>query len=261
MSKSALLLHCGAREVSRAQLDEISQNTPPATRTFVPVSHSTALDTVIQTMAESGFHARSVRIGVARGDHRLFATVQTGSDLDGNQTTLSVAVVNSTDKSLPMKMIAGANVFCCDNLSLRSDLMAPVRKKHSRHGLERFRESVGLAVKQLDAFKEVESRRIRVFREAQVSDTVAESVLLRAFDKGVLSHRLLPTAINEWRAPTFDDFLPRTLWSLENAITTTLGPVRKTNPQRFCALSLSLQSLLSEITGLPAQEVHAAMSA
>ena len=261
MSTSTLVLHCGAREVTRDQLDAISANTPPATRTFVPVSHSVALDTVVRTMADSGFAARSIKIGVARGDHRLFATVDTVCRLGGDEVTLAVAVVNSTDKSLPMKMIAGSRIFCCDNLSLRSDMMAPIRKKHTRFGLDRFRESVGLAVRQLDTFQEAETRRIKRFKEAEVTDVTAESVLLRAFDRGILSHRLLPTAISEWREPSYEDFLPRTLWSLENALTTTLGPVRASNPTRFCALSLSLQSLLASVAGLDAVEAPLALPA
>ena len=95
----------------------------------------------------------------------------------------------------------------------------------------------------------------------QITDVTAESVLLRAFDQGILSHRLLPTAIAEWRTPSFDDFLPRTLWSLENALTTTLGKVRTTNPMRYCALSLSLQSLLADVAGLDPVDAPLALPA
>ena len=261
MSTSTLVLHCGAREVTRDQLDAISANTPPATASWVPIPHSTVIDMVTKTMTESGFAPRSLKVGVSRGDHRLFATIETVSHLGTPEVTLSVAVVNSTDKSLPMKLVAGSKVFCCDNLSLRSDMMHPVRKKHTRFGLDRFRESVGLAVKQLAAFQAVESERIRKFKEVEIADVTAESVLLRAFDQGVLSHRLLPTAIAEWRTPSFDDFLPRTLWSLENALTTTLGKVRTTNPMRFCALSLSLQSLLAAVAGVDSAESQLALPA
>ena len=261
MSTSTLVLHCGARNVTRDQLDAISEKTPPATASWVPIPHSTVIDTVTKTMTESGFVPRSLEIGVSRGDHRLFATIDTVSRLGGDEITLAVAVVNSTDKSLPMKMIAGSRIFCCDNLSLRSDMMAPVRKKHTRFGLDRFRESVGLAVKQLDAFEAAESKRIRSFKEVQITEVTAESVLLRAFDQGILSHRLLPTAIAEWRTPSFDNFLPRTLWSLENAFTTTLGKVRTTNPMRYCALSLSLQSLLAGVAGLDPVDAPLALPA
>ena len=55
--------------------------------------------------------------------------------------------------------------------------------------------------------------------------------------------------------------LPRTLWSLENAFTTTLGKVRTTNPMRYCALSLSLQSLLAGVAGLDPVDAPLALPA
>lgn len=259
MSQSKLVLHCGAREVTREQLDAIEP--PPATATWRPIKHSTVIDTVSRSMRDAGFEIRGVKLGVTRGDHRLFATIDTATSLNGGSVTLAVAVVNSTDKSLPMKFVAGSRVFCCDNLALRSDLMAPVRRKHSRFGLERFNEALSRAVTQLDTFKAVERRRIQRFHEAEITGVEAESVLLRCFEKGVLSHRLLPTAIREWRNPSFPEFRPRTLWSLENALTTTLGPVVRSNPQRFTALSLSLSALLSEVAGVDAPAADAALPA
>src|SRR4051812_13571056 len=133
MSESRLLAHCGARVIDRAALDLIEP--PPATDTWNPIKHSVVLDAVGQAMSAAGFHPRGVTIAVARDSRRLFATIDTATGLSGSDVTLAVAVVNSTDKSLPMKFVAGSRVFCCDNLALRSDLMAPVRRKHTRFGL------------------------------------------------------------------------------------------------------------------------------
>lgn len=244
---STLITH-GARTVTREVLDKVEP--PSATETWKPIKHAVVLDTVGQTMHRAGFHIRDVKICLARGNHRLFATIDTATNLNSGSVTLAIGVVNSTDRSLPMKFIAGTRVLVCSNLALRSDLMAPVRRKHSKHGLERFTEALSRAVASLDHFKTVEAARIKRFHEADITDVEAESVLLRCFDQGILSPRLLPHAIKEWREPTFEEFQPRTLWSLENALTTTLAPVQRSNPQRFCALSLSLQGLLSQVAGL-----------
>jgi hypothetical protein len=216
------------------------------------VAHSTVLDMVSEAMRDRGFEIAKTRIGVARDNNRLFATLDTASQLNSGSVTMAVAVVNSTDKSLPMKFIAGNRTFCCDNLALRSDLMEPVRKKHTRFGLDRFRGALQAAVGGLDQFQAVERRRISRFQETELTDERAESLLLRCFERGVVSHRLLPKAIQEWGEPSYADFRPRTLWSLENALTTTLGPT-----QRFVALSLSLQRLLSEAAPLDAATTDA----
>src|SRR5947208_3454770 len=94
--------------------------------------------------------------------------------------------------------------FCCDNLSLRSDLMAPVRRKHSRFGLERFTEALSLAVTGLDNFKKAESERIKRFQNIEVSDVERDAILLRSYERGIVSHRLLPLVIAEARQPSFD---------------------------------------------------------
>src|SRR5439155_19368332 len=84
----------------------------------------------------------------------------------------------------------------------------------------------------------------------EVSDVVAESLVLRAFERGIVSHRLLSPLIQQWRQPPFAAFAPRTLWSLEQAHTTVLAEYARSNPQRFCALSLALQALLAEAAGV-----------
>ena len=44
MSTSTLITHCGAREVSREELDKVEA--PPATASWFPVNHATVIDTV-----------------------------------------------------------------------------------------------------------------------------------------------------------------------------------------------------------------------
>lgn len=117
-------------------------------------------------------------------------------------------------------------------------------RKHTKFGSERFREAICLAVKSLAQFKEAEQERIRRFVNTPLSDERAESFMLRAFERGVVSHRLLPEVIREYRNPSFEEFQERTLWSLFNAFTTVLGSVQKTNPQRFAAATMQLQGLI-----------------
>jgi hypothetical protein len=165
---------------------------PEPTRTWVPVAHSKVLDMVSEAMRDRGFEIVKTRIGIARDNHRLFATIETATQLNCGSVTMAVAVVNSTDKSLPMKFVAGTRTFCCDKLALNSDLMSPVRRKHSRFGLDRFREALQTAVGGLEQFQAVERARIARFQQTQVTDVHADSPLLRCFERGVLSARLLP---------------------------------------------------------------------
>ena len=79
----------------------------------------------------------------------------------------------------------------------------------------------------------------------------AVTLLLRAYERDILSHRLLPRVLADWRKPTHEAFVNRTLWSLENAFTGVLAQVGKSNPQRFCSLTIALQALLAETAVTP----------
>ena len=178
----------------------------------------------------------------------MFATIDLTTPLaDG--VTLAVGVRNSIDKSLPLGFCAGSRVFVCDNLSFRSELM--VHRKHTRFGQSRFEEEIAQAVQSLEQFRAAEVARIARMQETAITDETAESLMLRAYERRIVSHRLLPQVIREWRQPRFEEFRPRTLWAIYNAFTSALAPRQKTNPQHFAALTIRLGGLLGRRWRLP----------
>jgi hypothetical protein len=250
MQSSSLILHCGACRVSRDQLNHVEA--PPATDTWFPLKHATVLDRVQETLQQSGFEVRSTQLALSRGNHRFFGTLDLTTPL-ASGVTLAVGVRNSTDKSLPIGFCAGERVFCCDNLAFRSEIM--VTRKHTRFGEDRFREAISKAVQSLHQFREAEVARIQRWRRLFLTDTQAEAAILRGFEHKIVSPRLLPQVIRQWREPSFQEFQPRTLWSLENAFTTVLADVARANPQRFCALTIALHALLGTSDGAPAETI------
>jgi len=250
MAQSQLILHCGAREVSREDLEGVL--TPAATETWFPVPHGTVIDTVEQSLTAAGFQVQKARFGLSRNDARMFGTLDLETPLVSG-VNLAVGVRNSLDKSFPLGFCAGNRVFCCDNLAFRSELL--VKRKHTRNGQERFQEAICQAVQQLGQFRQAEAERIRIFQLQEIDDTRAESLILRAYEKDIVSHRMLPRVIKEWREPSFVDFQDRNLWSLFNAFTTVLGDMARSNPQRLCGLTMQLQGLMGKAAGLPAAEV------
>jgi hypothetical protein len=112
-----------------------------------------------ESIGDRGFEVTKVRIGVARDDHRSFATPDTAARLNCGSVAPAAAVVNSTDEYLPMKFIAGNRTLCRDNLAQRSDLMEAVRRTHKRFGLDRFRGAPQAAAGVLHQFQAVERRK------------------------------------------------------------------------------------------------------
>ena len=79
---------------------------------------------------------------------------------------------------------------------------------------------------------------------SEIADDRADALILRAYEKGIVSTHDLPRVLKEWRTPTFEDFEPRTVWSLFNAFTTALGQRAAKQPQAFAVQTMRLNSLL-----------------
>ncbi|HEY7327860.1 MAG TPA: DUF932 domain-containing protein [Gemmataceae bacterium] len=246
-----LLLHCGAREVSEEQLRSVG--CPPATSTWYPLPHAQVLDTVRDTLSNAGFGIQNQRFALARKDARFFGTL----DLENKVcegVRLAVGIRSSFDKSFPIGFCCGERVLVCDNLSFGSEVI--ISKKHTRFGKDRFDEGVAKALVSLREYQQVAAERIDRMRRYPLTDDHANSLMLQAWEEGIISHRLLPKVIHAYREPGLDEFLDRTAWSLFNAFTGVLM-VRLSNPAVHASLTIKLQELIgsaSTIVPLPNTE-------
>jgi hypothetical protein len=199
------------------------------------------LDTVKGTLQEAGYAVRSEKLAVARNGARFFGTLDLGTSV-ASGVSLAVGIRNSVDKSFPMGFVAGNHVFVCDNLAFRSELL--VRRKHTLNGARNFSTAIANAVMSLKGFKEVEETRIRTMMVAELKPEVADSLILKSYEKGIISSLQLPAVIKEWREPSFEEFQPRTAWSLFNAFTSVLRERATSQPTQFTVQTMRLNSLL-----------------
>jgi hypothetical protein len=110
MASSTLMLHCGARRVSRDELAAVP--TPAPTATWFPVPHLSVLDTTIERLAEAGYRVRKTDLALNREGRQFFGTLDLDTPLV-NGVTLAVGIRNSCDKSFPLGFAAGNRVFVC----------------------------------------------------------------------------------------------------------------------------------------------------
>lgn len=243
MASTNLILHRGAREVTRGELALVPL--PAHTKTWAPVGHQRVLDTALATIQEAGFTLDKMRLGLSADGGRFFGTLDLATQLSPDGiVTLAVGVRNSIDKTFPMVFCAGSRVFVCDNLAFRAELM--VRRKHSLNGVANFSADIATAVMQLNAFKETETARIAAMVEAPMPNERADSLILRAaVDRGIISLRQIPLVVKEWKEPRHEIFEPRSAWSLFNAFTAAIGGLQQTNPADLARRTMRLSALLS----------------
>jgi hypothetical protein len=240
MSTSALCLHRGARLVETDELSAVPA--PPPEGRWFPLSHGAVLRRVRETLQETGYAVRREQLALSPDNARFFGVIDLRAAL-ASDVTLAVGVRNSIDKTFPIGFCAGSRVFCCDNLAFRAELL--VKRKHTRFGEQRFAAAIGEAMVKLNQFQIDEAERIRVMCHTEVPGDRADALILRAFEKGIVPALALPRVLREWRAPSFEDFRDRTLWSLFNAFTTALRDRAKANPHAYAAQTMRLSAHLT----------------
>lgn len=231
----------GAKQVTEEQLLEIEA--PPATETWFPISHSSVLSTVSETLYSAGFNVTSKNLLVSHQGKRFFGVLDVDSYL-AEGVTLSVGVRNSCDKSVPISACFGSRVFVCSNLAFHSEIV--IARRHTKYGNSRFTEAISLGIHEgVTQFVSQEKDRISLLQNAELSGDESDALILRAFEKKIISSRQLPEVIQEWRKPSYPDFEPRTAWSLFNCFTHVIKPRQQRNPQRAASETLQLYRLLT----------------
>lgn len=248
MATANLVLHCGAREVTRAELDAVP--CPPPDGRWRPVPHGAVLTTAISALDSAGYQIRKMQLGLSRNDLRFWGTLVLQNPIVPG-VALAVAVASSLDKSVSLRWGYGHRVFCCDNGAWSME--RTIARRHTTHGAERYREAILKCVGELDQYRQVEMARIQRMQQHSLDDHTAEAFLLRAYqDEQILSPRTLPVALHEWREPSFPGLEEKNVWRLFNGITFAIGQRAKTNPQAHATATIRLSGLVLPSDGAPA---------
>jgi hypothetical protein len=235
-----LINHRGAQEVTLDQLSTIEA--PPPTATWFPVSHIDVYEAVNHTLTSAGYEIRRQVFSLAKDDHRFFGVLDLTSTITEG-ISLSVGIRNSTDKSFPIGMAVGSRVFVCDNLSFHGEIV--IAKKHTRFGETRYREGIAAAVGRLDSYRQTQADWIGGLQQRPLAPEQADSLILRAYETELISTRLLPDVIKEWRQPEHEAFQPRNAWSLWNAFTSALRTKQESQPAAAALMTIRLQRLFT----------------
>ena len=233
-----LILHAGAQHVTETEL--LGFLAPEPEGRWYPIAHSRVLQTVKESLGELGYAVERQQLGVIRDGSRFFGTLDLASTIVPG-VSLAVGVRNSVDKSFPLGFIAGSRVFVCDNLAFRLELL--VRRRHTINGERDFLKRITESVAALRGFVTEESDRINSLTVKYLSEVEADSLILRSWERGIITTNDLPTVVREWRNPSHEEFVPRTAWSLYNAYTAALNGRSQTNPQAHAVATMRVAGL------------------
>ncbi len=228
MNRCNLMLHCGAHAVPRMELATVP--TPAPTSTWRPIPHEDYVGRVERALPDFGLTVIQQAHALTHDGTRYFGLLQVQNGCTNPDYTWVLGLRNSHDKTLPAGLVAGSQVFVCDNLAFSGEVQ--VSRKHTSNILRDLPMLVGDALARLLGLFKTQDQRVDRYMAAQLSDADAHDLTIKALDTGVICSSRIPDVLHEWREPQHEEFRTRTAWSYFNAVTETLKGALHVLPKR-----------------------------
>jgi hypothetical protein len=212
MSTSTLISY--ANKLTREELALIP--TPEGTKTHRPIPHHEIVQALIETL---GFrHIAVIRdeYAVSGNGMKLFGVLDLETQFEGCR--FSIGLRNAHDRSMRLGLVVGFRVAVCENMMFSGDFQ-PVLAKHSRNFS--LLNAISIGIDQMQRNFEPLRKQVEQWREQQIADPTAKLVIYQAFVEGELEvpGSLISVVHRNYFQPQYEEFNPRTLWSLSNAFT------------------------------------------
>lgn len=232
---NTLMVHAGAHRVTREELSNLP--VPASTDTHKVVPHHEVINQLEEALSFRHIQIVKGDYAIARDGARLFSLLEVNADHEGIR--FAIALRNAHDKSMTLAMTAGYRVFICDNLALSGDFK-PLAAKHSKR--LNVEEALSLGVDRIQRQWQPLRERVDFMRQKTLPITTAQALIYRLFTEAKFPIRLFRSVDYNYFHPQYDEFKPRTLWSLSNAVTSAL---KETKPDRQYELAAKLGRFLA----------------
>ena len=112
-----LMLHAGAAAVPRTTLRSVA--TPESTSTWQPIPHEDFVAQVEDLLPRYDLRVVNEAHALTYDDARYFGLLEVRNGSNHRDYSWVLGLRNSHDKSIPAGLVAGSQVFVCDNLVRR----------------------------------------------------------------------------------------------------------------------------------------------
>ncbi len=223
METSQLLAHCGTSRMSREELRAIP--VPTETATYQPLPHHEIVEALIESLSFRHISVVRDEYAVSSDGMKMFGVLNLETTFEGCR--FSVGIRNANDKSMRLGLTVGYRVLVCDNMAFYGDF-TPVLAKHTKR--LSLVDVLSIGVDRIQRNFEPIKKQVETWKASRVTDDVAKLVIYRAFvEDGLDAPKHLAHRVHEqYFNPSFEEFAPRTMWSLSNAFTSafkSLDPI------------------------------------
>jgi hypothetical protein len=165
----------------------------------VPIEHHRLVDLVRGTLSMFGHEIVEEHHAIDHNGMRYFGLMSLRSTYTGYRDTLGLR--NSHDKSTPIGIAFGSQVFVCSNLAFIGDHV--IRRRHTTNAE---RELPGLLIEIIEPLalqREQQAKTISRYRQTLLTDEQADHAILRMYRKGIIEFKETRSAWRLFNSATY----------------------------------------------------------
>lgn len=234
MQQPDLVVHAGARRVEFEEVCNLPEPRPLGPRHF-PIPHGIFIGKVLNALDRYGIVPELERARWALKDKpdiigaQMFGVIPVKLDLAlaRDDWGFVMGLRASTDQSFAANLVAGDEVFNCDNLSFSGEV--EMNRKNTR----RWRFDLGSRIERmLDAWKKLTGHiraEIDWMQSFEISPLERDGAVMDLVRGEVIGANRLKPLLAEIAEPKHEEFRAPTLWALRNNVTEVLKGVSEDN--------------------------------
>jgi hypothetical protein len=137
--------------------------------------------------------------------------------------SVALGIRNDNDKCMRLGIVAGYRVIVCANMAFAGDFK-PMLAKHTKNF--DLTETLSIGVDRIQRGWQPLREKVAFMRSKVLPITTAQALIYHAFTEERFPVRLMRSVHAHYFTPKYEEFQPRTIWSLSNAFTSAFKEAR-----------------------------------
>jgi len=222
-----LILHCGARHISREEL--YAYPTPePQGPWHQPIHHADFIEQVEGQLLGYDYHITDEAFGISADGAKFFGVMQL-REHGGEGHGFIVGLRGSHDRSMSRGISMGSRTFVCDNLAFSGDVVFQTR--HTTNIDERLPVLIHAAVERIAPMAEYQNDCFECYKDKYLKPIEADAAITEIIRRGIINPSEVGKLINHWDEPPHEEFEEPNVYRLFNAATEVLKPRNPDHPR------------------------------
>lgn len=184
-----------------------------------PIEHARLLETTRRCFDMANYELTEWKYLLSNDKQRMLAGFEIKhKDLPNYaEWSFTGAIMTSTNSTLSARLLFGQTVAVCDNGCIWAEHV--LRHKHTFNAPTNLKYMIMDKIENLTTITSDIHRSTEIMKQIPMNDAKVHDFLVQSCKRDVLKWQHAPLVLDQWNDPDYEDFKPRTQWSLFNAYT------------------------------------------